>query len=99
MEHWLIVESLLKENTSISGIYYTEVLDISRNGLVDIHILKEDSERNKRWVIDSVKKDPNFLDRLLKKGLEETKKLSQLPMDILSDVAKLSDKEIINQDY
>ena len=99
LEHWLITESLSKENTSIPGIYYNGVIDISRKGLVDVYMLKEDEERNKKWVIDSVKKDSRFLDRILKKGLNETKKLSKLPTHLLNNIPKLSDKKIIEELY
>lgn len=96
LEHWLITESLKKENTSIPEIYYKNALDVSKKGLVDVYVTLKDWKRNKQWVIKQVK-DSNFLGKILKKGLLETKKFSDLPSDLLKKIPKLKDKKIISE--
>lgn len=97
LEHCLIVESLLKKNTSISGIYYNKVIDIFQDGLVDVYVLKSDLMRNKQWVIKSVSRDPRFAEKMLKDGLSKAEKLSKLPLDLPRKISKLADKEIVKE--
>jgi len=97
LEHWLIAESMLKQNTSIPGIYYNAVMDISQKGLVGIHVLKSDLARNKQWVAKSASKNPHFAEKMLKDGLARAKRLKNLPLDLPDKIIKLSDKKIIKE--
>ena len=92
-EHWLIAVSLLKNNSSIPGVYYSEVLDVSQKGLVEIYVPKQDVQRNMAWV-RKMAKHPGFISKSLSNGLRANKKLSTLPVDLPGRISKLSNTKI-----
>lgn len=81
LEISLIDESLLKENTSISGIYHEDIIDVSRKGLVDIYITKEDKERTKQWIVKN-SKNSLFIKDMLDKGIKAAKNILNLPVEL-----------------
>ena len=82
LEISLIDESLLKKNTSIAGIYHDDIIDISKKGLVDIYITKEDKKRTKDWITKKAE-NPDFIKKMLDKGLKATKNILDLPEELL----------------
>jgi phosphohistidine swiveling domain-containing protein len=97
LEHELITQSLLKKNSSIPEVYYSEAVEVSRKGLLDIYTYQEDVDRIRKWIVDSANKDPKFVEIMLKKGLQETEKFSKLPFEIIENFEKMDDKEKIVQ--
>jgi len=95
-EHCLILVSLLKNNSSIPGIYYSDVLDVSRRGLIDIYILEQDIKRNTDWVLKMAKR-PDFVSKSLSNGLKANKRLSNLPLNLPRRVFNLSDDQVVHE--
>lgn len=77
------------------GIYYSVIIDVSRGGLIDIYIRLEDSTRNKNWIIRRARQDRNFITKMLKQGLERTRKLAKIPLGLLKTFPKFSDRQMI----
>jgi phosphohistidine swiveling domain-containing protein len=97
LEHHMIVSSVLKDSPHSTGLYYDDVLDISRDGLIEIYVTEKDIERNKGWIIDSFGSKPAELKKKLEHGLEATKRLSSIPYHILEQVEKKSPQWIIDR--
>jgi phosphoenolpyruvate synthase/pyruvate phosphate dikinase len=93
LELSLIDESLLKKNTSIPGIYHEDMIDVSRKGLGEIYITKEDKKRSKKWIVEKTK-NPLFLKKVLSRGLEAAKHLMDLPLDLPGRISGMNDEEI-----
>lgn len=97
LEHSLIIGSVSEENNAGKGPYYTGVLDISKKGLVDIYVSEKDIERNKKFILDSSRKDPLFFQKHLKNGTKAVKEISDIPKSLLKEIKNLSDKQIVKE--
>lgn len=93
-DHALIIESLYKKNTSISELYYRNVVDISVKGLISIYVDPQDVSNNTKrlqWVINK----PGYVSRRIKEGQAAIDNLNNLPLSALKGTRALSDQEII----
>lgn len=95
--HSLIVEALLKRNSTFKGIYYNKEIDISVNGIIDAYVLIKDMERNFRWVEEQVKKDKQFIKISCERGLKVTKELLELPEDLPEKIKNLKEEEVFQE--
>jgi phosphoenolpyruvate synthase/pyruvate phosphate dikinase len=96
LEHDLICRSVIGKS-SVQEVYYNEGFDISKEGLIDIHIPLKDLEDNKNRVRKAVEKDADYINKRLTQGFKALENLSNIPSDFLNKIGILSDKEIINQ--
>jgi phosphoenolpyruvate synthase/pyruvate phosphate dikinase len=97
LEHYLIGESVMKENTSIPEVYYEAFIDISRNGLIDICIYESDLKKNQERVLRAAKRNPNYVTKMLKEGIEAVEDLAKLPKNLPKKIAKMDNEDIIKE--
>ena len=93
-DHVLIAQSLYKKNTSISEIYYQNVVDVSVNGLMDVYINQTDFQNN----INRLQKKINqagYLTKKIREGEIAIKNLSDLPLRLKNKYKIENKSEII----
>lgn len=93
-DHVLIVQSLYRKNTSISEIYYTNVADVSVNGLMDIYINPADSQDNRNR-LQKIINQPGYISSKIREGERAVKNLYNLPLDWKKKKFILTAEEII----
>lgn len=93
-DHVIMVQSLYKKNSSIPELYYTEVVDVSIKGLMDIYINQNDLKNNTKRLQALINK-PGYLTKKISEGKTVISKLKKLPFDKLKTAHKLSNQEII----
>ena len=93
-DHVLIAQSLYKKNTSMSEIYYQNVVDVSVNGLMDVYINQTDFQNN----INRLQKKINqagYLTKKIREGEIAIKNLSDLPLRLKNKYKIENKSEII----
>lgn len=95
IEHSLILGALIRGSVDIAGVYYTEVVDVSRDGLIDVFVAADDPARNSERVRSNIERDENYLENILKSGYEVIDHLARFPIKTEKEIAELSTVEII----
>lgn len=80
LEHELIIHGLLSKGKPVPEVFWTYVVDISKNGMIDIYVAKRDCDNNIRRVAAAVQKDRRYLQSIIDNGMLVMARLKKLQL-------------------
>ncbi len=96
-DHCLVIKSMAKNNTRVPEIYYNFVVDVSRDGLVNIYAGQDDVKQIRLRIAARIKKDKKYLARRFSQEKMALKNLTTLPYGFIPKIGSATKKEIIGQ--